>query len=59
MRYAYPRYEFSQVSVDIQRLFTDGLDALGVNWRQMGPRNISIARKADVARLDAFIERKS
>lgn len=58
-QYAYPRYQFSQVSLDIQRIFTDGLDALGVNWRQMGPRNISVARRGDVARLDAFVERKS
>lgn len=57
--YTYPRHQFSQVSLDIQRIFTDGLDALDVRWRQMGPRNISIARREDVERLDAFVERKS
>ena len=57
-RYAYPRYQFSQVSDDIRRLFTDCLDQLGVRWRQMKPTEISIARRADVAALDRFVERK-
>jgi len=30
-----------------------------LRWRKLGPRNISIARKADVCALDRFIERKS
>ena len=56
--YAYPRYQFSQVSTDIQRIFTDALDVLGVAWRQMGPRNVSVAQRASVARLDEFVGRK-
>lgn len=58
-RYAYPRYQFTQVSDDIRTLFTDALDQLGVAWRPMGPRNISIARRDAVAALDRFIERKA
>jgi hypothetical protein len=54
-RYAYPRYTFSNASEDIRRIFTDACDALGIEWRQMNARNISVARRASVARLDAFV----
>lgn len=54
-RYAYPRYNFSNASDDIRRIFCDACDAVGVEWRQMNARNISVARRESVARLDAFI----
>ncbi len=54
-RYAYPRYYFSNASADIRRIFCDACDAVGVEWRQMNARNISVARRASVARLDEFI----
>jgi hypothetical protein len=53
--YAYPRYQFCNASEDIRRLFTDACDRLGVRWTQMNARNVSVARRAGVARLDAFI----
>ncbi|MET9817821.1 MULTISPECIES: helix-turn-helix domain-containing protein [unclassified Streptomyces] len=58
-RYEYPRYFFSNKSDDIRRLFTDALDLVGVEWstlaRASDPFNISIARKASVALMDAHV----
>ncbi len=34
--YAYPRYQFSNCSDDIRRLFTDACDLLGAQWRPWG-----------------------
>lgn len=53
--YTYPRYMFSNNSLDIQRIFTDALDQLGNAWRNSRWNCISIARRADVARLDTFV----
>jgi hypothetical protein len=57
--YAYPRYMFTNASPDIRALFRETCDALGVEWRRMKPRDISIAKRASVARLDEFIGPKS
>ena len=54
-RYEYPRYFFTNLSVDIIRLFTDVLDMLGVEWKKANSRNISIARKASVALMDTHV----
>ncbi|MFI2433873.1 helix-turn-helix domain-containing protein [Streptomyces sp. NPDC018693] len=58
-RYEYPRYFFSNKSDDIRKLFTDALDRVGVEWttlaRGSDPFNISIARKASVALMDAHV----
>ncbi|MFJ1912233.1 helix-turn-helix domain-containing protein [Streptomyces sp. NPDC088147] len=58
-RYEYPRYFFSNASADILRLFTDALDAVGVEWKPANQRrsvqNISIAKRASVALMDARI----
>ena len=54
-RYEYPRYFFSNRSADIQALFRWGCDLIGVEYRQDGPWNISVARRASVAILDEFI----
>jgi hypothetical protein len=53
--YAYPRYNFTNASDDIRGLFTWTCDLLGIEWRQMNARNISIARRDSVARLDSFV----
>jgi hypothetical protein len=58
-RYAYPRYDFCSASDDIRRLFTETCDLLGVTWTRRSQRNISIARRKDVAFLDTFIGPKS
>ncbi|MFF2536844.1 helix-turn-helix domain-containing protein [Streptomyces cyaneofuscatus] len=58
-RYEYPRYWFTNVSDDIRRLYTDTLDALGIVWthctRAGKPYNISVARRASVALMDAHV----
>ncbi|SDN88735.1 hypothetical protein SAMN04487981_107173 [Streptomyces sp. cf386] len=54
-RYEYPRYFFTNLSGDIIRLFTATLGAVGVQWKQANDRNISIARKASVALMDAHV----
>ncbi|MFF8589892.1 helix-turn-helix domain-containing protein [Streptomyces sp. NPDC015220] len=53
-RYEYPRYFFTNLSEDIIRLFTDTLDRVHVDWKANG-RNISVARRASVALLDAHV----
>lgn len=57
--YEYPRYNFSNRSDDIRRIFCDTCDLLGVEWRVMNAWNISVARRASVARLDEFIGPKT
>lgn len=53
--YAYPRYFFSNRSIDIQRLFTGACTRVGVDYRQDGPSAVSVARRASVELLDQFI----
>ena len=53
--YAYPRYLFTNNSADIRRIFCEGCEAIGVSWRQMNWKTISVNRRADVAKLDQFI----
>jgi hypothetical protein len=57
--YAYPRYQFSNRSSDIRRLFTDALDELGVEWRPWGRFHVSVARRRAVALLDAHVGPKA
>ncbi|MER5821709.1 helix-turn-helix domain-containing protein [Streptomyces mirabilis] len=61
-RYEYPRYFFANKSDDIRKLFTDTLDSVGVDWttlaRGSDPFNISVARKASVALMDAHVGSK-
>lgn len=53
--YAYPRYTFSNTSADIRGIFCHYCDVLGISWRQMNAKNISVARRDAVAKLDVFI----
>lgn len=53
--YEYPRYFFTNASDDIRKLYTDALDALGIEWKQNNARNISVAKAGAVARLDEFV----
>ena len=53
--YVYPRYLFTNRSLDIQRVFCDGCDRLGIEWRQDGPWNVSVARRESVAVLDRHV----
>jgi hypothetical protein len=58
-RYEYPRYFFTNKSDDIRKLLGDALDRVGVEWtttkRGTDPYNISVARKASVALMDAHV----
>jgi hypothetical protein len=53
--YEYPRYLFSNRSLDIQRIFCDACDRLDIAWRQDGPWNISVARREAVAIMDRHV----
>jgi hypothetical protein len=53
--YAYPRYQFSNRSDDIRRLFTGACDELGVEWRPWSRYHVSVARREAVALLDRFV----
>jgi hypothetical protein len=52
---AYPRYHFTQVSDDIRRLFCRSLQRLDIDYTWNDARNVSIARRPSVARLDEFV----
>jgi hypothetical protein len=53
--YEYPRYFFSNKSLDILALCGQALDRLGVEWRYARWDVISVAKRDAVARLDEFV----
>ena len=53
--YFYPRYMFSNESVDIMRLCQESLDQLGVEWRMCRRNLLSVARREAVAELDEHV----
>ena len=53
--YRYTRYAFANRSDDIKAILCDRLDQLGIRWTRPNEKDIAIARKADVARMDAFV----
>lgn len=53
--YRYPRYEFTNRSDDIRALFCDTCDLLGIEWRVMNAKTISVARRDSVRALDGFV----
>lgn len=57
--YAYPRYQFSNRSDDIRRLFTDACDRLDIAWRPWGRWHISVARREAVALMDEHVSPKA
>ncbi|MFD3874972.1 transcriptional regulator [Streptomyces sp. NPDC058623] len=61
-RYEYPRYFFTNKSDDIRKLCTDTLTKVGVEWTVLArggdPFNVSVARKASVALMDAHVGAK-
>ena len=54
-RYEYPRYMFSNKSTDILAIFESALDLLGIAHRRPRWDLVSVARRADVARLDEHV----
>jgi hypothetical protein len=57
--YAYPRYQFTNASSDIRRLFTETCEIIGVKWTRTNARNVAVSRRSDVQLLDTFIGPKS
>jgi hypothetical protein len=57
--YSYPRWFFSNRSVDIRALFCEYCERLGIRWTQSNPRNISISHRTSVALVDSFVPAKS
>ena len=55
----YPRYFFSQVSMDIQELFRRTCGKLGIECANNRWNSISVARRHSVAKLDAIVGSKS
>jgi hypothetical protein len=49
------RYPFTNASPDIRAIFCAACDALEIEWRRMSERDISVARRGAVAKLDAFV----
>jgi hypothetical protein len=54
-RYEYPRYEFSNNSEDIRRIFRRACDAYGVSWTKINWNKIAVSRGGDVAKLDEVV----
>jgi hypothetical protein len=50
-----PRYFFTNYSPDIRTIFCEHRDLLGIRWTQSSFKNISIAHRDSVAKLDEFI----
>jgi len=58
-RYDYPRWQFTNVSLDIRELCCWALDLADVPWRQSNRHHISVSTRAGVARLDELIGLKA
>jgi hypothetical protein len=56
--YEYPRYQFSNRSDDIRRIFTETCEMLGIEWRQWTRYHVSVAKRESVALLDTFVGEK-
>ncbi len=54
-RYDYPRWQFTNVSADIQGLCCWALDLVEIPWRRSNAKTISVSTRAGVARLDELI----
>lgn len=57
--YRYPRYQFANESEDIKRIFCEACNRLGVSWRRMNRKTISVAQRESVGKLDLVIGPKS
>lgn len=57
--YEYVRYVFTNASEDIRAILCVSLEALEIEWSQMNARNISVARKASVERMEVIVGPKS
>jgi hypothetical protein len=55
----YPRYFFSNYSIDIQALYVATVDKLGLQITQTNANNFAISRREDVAWLDKHVGAKA
>jgi hypothetical protein len=55
----YPRYQFSNKSDDIRKLFTDTVERLGLSWTPANRHNVAISRREDVEWLDKYVGAKA
>jgi hypothetical protein len=55
----YPRYHFTNNSKDIRNIFGWACDRYGVRWRSMNATTLSVARAADVRKLDLVVGPKA
>jgi hypothetical protein len=53
--YVYPRYFFTNLSSDIRGLFCASCERVGIRWTQSSYKNISVADRESVVRLDSFV----
>jgi len=53
--YVYPRYLFTNLSEDIKHLFCWACGLLGIEWRVMNAKTISIAKRESIALMDEFV----
>lgn len=53
--YCYSRYSFSNRSDDIRAILCEHLDLLGIGWTRPNAHEIAVDRRAEVAKLDAFV----
>jgi hypothetical protein len=58
-KYAYPRYFFTNESLEIQQLFREACDVIGIEHRNNRRNSISVARRASVALLDEIVGPKT
>lgn len=56
---SYPRYSFSNNSLDIHEVFCQTCKTLGVHWTRPYWKTVAISRRPDVAYLDTFIGPKT
>lgn len=52
---SYPRYTFANNSADIQEIFTTACERFGIHWNRTYWKTISVARRADVEKLDRVV----
>ena len=55
----YPRYQFANVSADIQQIFCRAAERFGVRWTQPYWKTIAISRRSDVEKMDSIIGPKN
>lgn len=54
-----PRYQFSNRSADIHKIFCDALHQLNIPWTRPTSHTVAVYRKAAVGQLDEFIGPKT